>query len=42
MLVGLSHPSSGRVLFGGEPIDKQIIDFKMRPGQVPGEAFLAL
>lgn len=40
MLVGLIKPSDGNVLFEGHPIEKQMIEFKMRLGYVPEEALL--
>jgi ABC-2 type transport system ATP-binding protein len=40
MLVGLIKPSNGEVLFEGHPIEKQMIEFKMRLGYVPEEALL--
>jgi ABC-2 type transport system ATP-binding protein len=40
MIVGLINPSVGQVLFEGRPIEKQIIEFKMRLGYVPEEALL--
>jgi len=40
MLVGLIKSSSGEILFEGNPIEKQIIEFKMRLGYVPEEALL--
>jgi ABC-2 type transport system ATP-binding protein len=40
MLVGLIKSSSGEILFEGNPIEKQIIEFKTRLGYVPEEALL--
>ncbi len=40
MLVGLINPSSGQILFKGDPIEKQIIEFKAHLGYVPEEALL--
>jgi ABC-2 type transport system ATP-binding protein len=40
MLVGLLRPSSGRILFKGDPVEKQVIEFKAHVGYVPEEALL--
>ncbi len=40
MLVGLINPSSGSILFKGDPIKKQIIEFKAHLGYVPEDALL--
>jgi len=40
MLVGLLRPSSGEILFEGNPVEKQLIEYKTRLGYVPEEALL--
>jgi ABC-2 type transport system ATP-binding protein len=40
MLVGLLRPSSGEILFEGNPVEKQVIEYKTRLGYVPEEALL--
>jgi len=40
MLVGLIKASTGEIIFEGHPIEKQLIEFKMRLGYVPEEALL--
>jgi ABC-2 type transport system ATP-binding protein len=40
MIVGLIHPSTGEVLFDGNPVEGQIIEFKARLGYVPEDALL--
>jgi ABC-2 type transport system ATP-binding protein len=40
MFVGLIKPSTGEILFEGHPVEKQLIEFKMRLGYVPEEALL--
>ena len=40
MLVGLLRPSSGEILFEGNPVEKQLVEFKTRLGYVPEEALL--
>jgi ABC-2 type transport system ATP-binding protein len=40
MLVGLLRPSCGEILFEGNPVEKQLIEYKTRLGYVPEEALL--
>ena len=40
MLVGLLRPSYGEILFEGNPVEKQLIEYKTRLGYVPEEALL--
>jgi ABC-2 type transport system ATP-binding protein len=40
MLVGLLRPSSGEILFEGNPVEKQLVEYKTRLGYVPEEALL--
>jgi ABC-2 type transport system ATP-binding protein len=40
MLVGLLRPSCGEILYEGNPIKKQLIEYKARLGYVPEEALL--
>jgi len=40
MLVGLIRPSTGEILLEGHPVEKQLIEFKVRLGYVPEEALL--
>jgi len=40
ILVGLIKSSNGVVLFEGSPIEKQLVEFKMRLGYVPEETLL--
>ena len=40
MITGLLETTSGKILFGGEPIDRDLIAFKQRMGYVPEEPHL--
>jgi ABC-2 type transport system ATP-binding protein len=40
MLVGLLRPSCGEILFEGNPVEKNLIEYKTRLGYVPEEALL--
>jgi ABC-2 type transport system ATP-binding protein len=40
MIVGLIRPSSGRILYQGESIEKRMIEFKTHVGYVPEDALL--
>jgi ABC-2 type transport system ATP-binding protein len=40
MLIGLLEPSEGRVLYRGQPVARDLIDFKRRVGYVPEEPHL--
>lgn len=40
MLVGLLRPSSGEILFEGNPVEEHLIEYKTRLGYVPEEALL--
>lgn len=40
MVTGLIKPTSGAILFGGEPIGNDVTDYKQRLGYVPEEPYL--
>ncbi len=40
MITALIEPTSGQILFGGEPISRELMDFKQRMGYVPEEPHL--
>jgi len=40
MITGLMEPTSGKILFRGEPIDRDLIGYKQRMGYVPEEPHL--
>ena len=40
MITGLLQPTSGKILFEGRPIDRDLIAFKQRMGYVPEEPYL--
>jgi ABC-2 type transport system ATP-binding protein len=40
MIAGIMEPTSGEILFGGEPIHRDLIAFKCRMGYVPEEPHL--
>ena len=40
MLVGLLRPSYGEILFEGNPVERQLVEYKTRLGYVPEEALL--
>ncbi len=40
MITGLIEPSDGEILYGGEPIDRDLIAYKQRFGYVPEEPHL--
>ncbi len=40
MLVGLLRPSSGEIMFEGNPVEERLIEYKTRLGYVPEEALL--